>query len=184
MFRKSKLMDSRPSWPELNFHGKCRNMMLYYLPKPVLCRPSLNSLWKRRPAKEENHCLLLWERTREITIICVSNLVLRRIILDARTCFSPQSRRARLMQFSQSCMCECVGLPTEYCELRISQTEFVVLLEGKTEPFISCIHWCQVPCLVLKSRRVKVKRDSSTRFKCCQSMTFFLMLNPNKRKLV
>ena len=24
-FRKSKLIDNRPSWPALNFHGKCRN---------------------------------------------------------------------------------------------------------------------------------------------------------------
>ena len=26
-FRKSKLIDNRPSWPALNFRGKCRNTM-------------------------------------------------------------------------------------------------------------------------------------------------------------
>ena len=77
----------------------------------------------------------------------------------------------------QSCTCESVGLPTdrnplwapaiEYYEPRISQTEFVVLLEGKSEPVISCIGLCQAPCLVLKTRGVKVKRDSSARFKRC-----------------
>ena len=44
---------------------------------------------------------------------------------------------------------------------RIGRTEFVVLVEGKSEPFIRCINLCQAPCLVLKRRRVKVKRDSS-----------------------
>ena len=44
---------------------------------------------------------------------------------------------------------------------KIGRTEFVVLEEGKSEPFIRCIRLCQAPCLVLKTRRVKVKRDSS-----------------------
>jgi len=34
-FRKSKLIDNRPSWPALNYRGKCRNTMLLS-PKPVL----------------------------------------------------------------------------------------------------------------------------------------------------
>ena len=42
-----------------------------------------------------------------------------------------------------------VGLQVKYCEPRISWTKFVVLVEGKSEPFISCICLCQVPCLVL-----------------------------------
>ena len=133
-FRKSKLTDNRHSWPTLNFRGKCRNTMLFS-PKPVLCRRSLNSLRKRRPAEEEDRFLLLWE----LTVVCVSNLVLRGIILEPRARFSSQNRRVRLMSFSQSCTCESVGLPIEYCEPRISRTEFVVLVEGKSEPFISCI---------------------------------------------
>ena len=40
-------------------------------------------------------------------------------------------------------------------------------VEGKSEPFIRCISLCQAPCLVLKTRWVKVKRDSSTRLKHC-----------------
>ena len=44
---------------------------------------------------------------------------------------------------------------------KIGRTEFVVLVEGKSEPFIRCINLRQAPCLVLKTRRVKVKRDSS-----------------------
>ena len=54
-----------------------------------------------------------------------------------------------------SCTCESVGLPIEHCEPRMSRTEFVVLVEGKPEPFIICIRYCQVPCLVLKMRRVR-----------------------------
>ena len=46
-FLKSKLIDNRPSWPALNFRGKCRNTMLLS-PRPVLCRRSLNS-----PRKED-----------------------------------------------------------------------------------------------------------------------------------
>ena len=56
-FRKSKLIHNRPDWPPLNLRGKCGNTMLL-LQKPVLCRRSLNSLWERRPTKEEN-CFLL-----------------------------------------------------------------------------------------------------------------------------
>ena len=44
---------------------------------------------------------------------------------------------------------------------RIGRTKFVVLVEGESEPFIRCINLCQAPCLVLKTRRVKVRRDSS-----------------------
>ena len=57
-FRISKLIDNRLSWPARNFRGKRRNTMLLF-PKPVLCRRSLNSLRKRRPAEEENRFLLL-----------------------------------------------------------------------------------------------------------------------------
>ena len=32
----------------------------------------------------------------------------------------------------------------EYCEPTISRTEFVVLVERKSKPFISCIRLCQV----------------------------------------
>ena len=55
----------------------------------------------------------------------------------------------------------------EYCGPWISRTEFIVLVEGKWRPFISCIRLCQARCLVLKTRRVKVKRDSSSLFKRC-----------------
>ena len=61
-FRKSKLIDNRPSWPALNFRGKCRNTMLLS-PKLLFCRQSLNSLRKRWPAEEDNRFLLLWEKT-------------------------------------------------------------------------------------------------------------------------
>ena len=54
-----------------------------------------------------------------------------------------------------------------FCEPRISRTEFVVRVEGKSETFITFIRLCQAPCLVLKTRRPKVKRDSSTQFKRC-----------------
>ena len=53
------------------------------------------------------------------------------------------------------------------CEPSISRNKFIVLVEGKWKPFLSCIRLCQAPCLVLKTRRVKVKRDSSARFKRC-----------------
>ena len=162
-FRKSKFIHNRPGWPPLNFREKCGNTMLL-LQKPMLCRRSLNSLWERRLAEEETRSLLLWE----ITVVCVSSLVLGRIRLETRTCsFSPQSRRALLMLFSQSCTCESVGLPIEYYEPRISRTEFVVPVERKSEPFISCIRLCQASCLVLKTRGVKVKRDSTAQFKHC-----------------
>ena len=95
--------------------------------------------------------------------LCVK-LVLRGIILEPRISFSPQSRRARLLWFSHSRFtCERVGLPIEYCKPRIGRTEFIVLEEGKSEPFIRCIGLCQAPCLVLKTRRVKLKRR---RFLC------------------
>ena len=80
-FRKWKFIHNRPGWPPLNFREKCGNTMLL-LQKPMLCRRSLNSL-RRRPAEEENRFLLLWE----ITVVCVSNLDLRGIILEARTSF-------------------------------------------------------------------------------------------------
>ena len=99
--------------------------------------------------------------------LCVK-LVLRGIILEPRISFSPQNRRARLLWFSHSRFtCERVGLPIEYCKPRIGRTEFIALEEGKSEPFIRCIGLCQAPCLVLKTRRVKLKRDSSAQFKLC-----------------
>ena len=79
-FRKSKLIHNRPGWPPQNFREKCGNTILL-MEKPVLCRRSLNSLWERRPAEEENRFLLLWE----ITVVCVLNLVLRGIRLEPRT---------------------------------------------------------------------------------------------------
>ena len=138
------------------------------LRKPMLCWGSLKSLRKRRMAEQENCFLLLWE----ITVICVSNVVLRGIRLEPRTCLSPQSRQACLMWLSHlkaDSTCESVGLPKACCELRIhvSWTEFVLLVEEKSKPFISCICLCQAPCLVLIMRRVKVKRDLSARFKRC-----------------
>ena len=163
-FRKWKLIDNRPSQPALTFRRRCRNMMLLS-PKPVLCQRSLNSLRKRRLAEEENRSLLLWETT----VICVSNLVLRGIILQPRTCSSPQRRPAHCLKCVANCTCQSVGLPEEYCKPRISWTEFVVLVEGNSEPFISSIRLWQVPCFVLQMRRVKVKRDSSARFKRCLS---------------
>ena len=70
-----------------------------------------------------------------------------------------------------SCTCESVGLPIENCKPRISRTEFVVLVGGKFEPFISCIRLCQVSCLVLKTRIVNMKRNSSAWFKYCLPMS-------------
>ena len=52
----------------------------------------------------------------------------------------------------------------------MSRTEFVVLEEGKSEPIISCADFVcvkRIVYLILKTRRVKVKRDSSAWFKCC-----------------
>ena len=46
-------------------------------------------------------------------------------------------------------------------EPRISRTKFVVLVELKSEPFISCTRVCEAPCLVLKARIAKVKTDST-----------------------
>ena len=101
------------SWRDPNFCRKCRNTMLFIAKTcvmPVITEFTgtlTHSLRKKRWAEEENRFLLLWE----ITVVCMSNLVLRGIILQPRTYFSPQSRRACLMWFSQSCMCESVGLP-------------------------------------------------------------------------
>ena len=82
-----------------------------------------------------------------------------------------------------SCTCESVGLLIENCKPRISWTEFVVLVGGKSEPFISCIHLCQVPCTALKTRRVKVKRNSSAWFKYyLPTSVLFSRLNSNGQK--
>ena len=72
-----------------------------------------------------------------------------------RTCFSPQSRRGGSFDLVSQ---------REYCEPRISRSEFIVLVERKLKPFFSCICLCQASYLILKTRRVKVKRDSSARF--------------------
>ena len=72
--------------------------------------------------------------------------------------------KANLFVWCYSCK---AGLPIVYCEPRISWTEFVVLVKGISEPFISCIRLHQAPCLVLKMRRMNVKRDSSAQFKFC-----------------
>ena len=87
--------------------------------------------------------------------VCVSNLVLRGIRLVPRTCFSPQSRRGGSFDLVSQ---------REYCEPRISRSEFIVLVERKLKPFFSCICLCKASYLILKTRRVKVKRDSSARF--------------------
>ena len=35
-----------------------------------------------------------------------------------------------ILAITESCRCDIVGLPIEYCKPRISQTEFVVLVKG------------------------------------------------------
>ena len=76
----------------------------------------------------------------------VTSLVPRGVRLVPRTCFSPQSRILRAEDKSDR-VCSSCG--------------------RKWKPSISCIRLCQAPCLVLKTRRVRVKRDSSARFKRC-----------------
>ena len=44
-------------------------------------------------------------------------------------------------QEPDKCKC-CETGPIGYCEPRIIRTEFVVLVEGKSEPFISCLFVC------------------------------------------
>ena len=46
-----KFVDNGPCWPALNFHGKCRNMMLLSQ-KPVLRRQWLSSFGNGKPAQE------------------------------------------------------------------------------------------------------------------------------------
>ena len=89
--QKLKLIDNRPSWPALAGNVETRQNLCYV-------EQSLSSLRKRKPAKEENSSLLMWE----ITVVCVvayskSNVDLKPIIMELKTCFSPQSRRACLM---------------------------------------------------------------------------------------
>ena len=54
-------------------------------------------------------------------------------------------------------------------------------MEGKSEPIISCIDFVcvkHIVYLILKTRRVKVKRDSSAKFKTLPSrIGFFAQLN-------
>ena len=160
-FGKSKLIDNRPTWPSLNFRG---NVETRCSQRQNSC--SVGDRWTHSEKKTGRGRKLLSPSVRwEMTVVCESNLVLRGIILEPRTCFSPQSRWACEMWFLQSFTCEIVGLSIEYCEPRIGRPDFVVLVEGKSAPFMSCIRLCQVPCLVLKMRRVKVKTDSSAWFK-------------------
>ena len=70
-FGKSKLIDNRPGWHPLNFVREVETQCSYRK------NPCCVTLWKRRPAEEENRFLHLWE----ITIFCVLNLFLRRIRL-------------------------------------------------------------------------------------------------------
>ena len=159
-FRKSKMIDNSASLPALNLSWNVETRCSY---RQNQCY--VGDRWTHSEKKTGRGRKSLSPSVRDNCRLCVK-LVLRWIILEPRTCFSPQSRWARLMWFSQSCSCESVGLSIEYFEPRISRTEFVVLMEGKS-PFVSCICLCQAPCLALKTRRVKVRRDSSARFKRC-----------------
>ena len=62
-------------------------------------------------------------------------------------------------------------------EPRISRTQFVVLVEGKRKAFISCIRLRQAPCLVLKTRRVRVKRFKGPVQALPSNVRFFARLN-------
>ena len=99
-FLKSKLIDNRPSWPALNFRGKCRNTMLLS-PRPVLCRRSLNSPRKEdrqrtslrsmavlSPAQASRGRKSLSPSVRDNCRLCVK-FGSQGIILKPRTCFSP-----------------------------------------------------------------------------------------------
>ena len=99
-FLKSKLIDNRPSWPALNFRGKCRNTMLLS-PRPVLCRRSLNSPRKEdrqrtslrsmavlSPAQASRGRKSLSPSVRDNCRLCVK-FGSQGIILRPRTCFSP-----------------------------------------------------------------------------------------------
>ena len=120
-FRKSKLIHNRPGWPPLNFREKCGNTMLL-LPKPVLCRRSLNSLWQRRPAEEENRFLLLWE----ITVVCVLNLLSRGIILERGLVSALKANGLFDVILAKLHVWNCCLFASE---ARISRIEFVVLVE-------------------------------------------------------
>ena len=186
-FRKSKLIDNWRSWLALNIHWKFRNTMLLS-PKPLVMSAIAELTPKKKigrgrkllsPSVRDNchSCVKfgsLWQpptqtflggSSRVPSCSCLrGRLSVWGIMLEPKTCFSRQSTQEFDVILTK---CEKVGLPVEYCEPWISRTEFVVLVEGKSEPFISCICLCQVPCLVLKTRRVKVKRDPSARFKRC-----------------
>ena len=57
-------------------------------------------------------------------------------------------------------MCESDGLPIEYCEPWIGRTEFLAVLWKENQNPSSCVFVCvKGPCLVLKMRRVKLKRE-------------------------
>ena len=100
-FLKSKLIDNRPSWPALNFAANVETRCSYrqdpcYVgdhwthqekktgrgpacvawrfcrPPLLLCAPNQNR-HATRLVEDENRFLLLWE----ITVVCVSNLVLK-----------------------------------------------------------------------------------------------------------
>ena len=147
-FRKSKLIDNRPRLPALNFRGKCRNMM-FLSPTPVLCWRSLNSvnsLRKRRPAGEENlsHSLslILWD----ITVVSVSNLVLRGIILKPRTCFSQALVWCKLRILRAE---DKWGRVCSSCERKI-----------RTLDHLYWFRLSQAPYSVLKTRRIRKWRES------------------------
>ena len=106
-FRKLKLSDNRPSRPALNFRGKCRNTMLFS-PKTRVMSAIAELTPKKKTGRGRKS---LSPSVRDNCRLCgcsfkvkFGNLDLRPVILEPRTSFSPQSRRARLVLFWQSCV--------------------------------------------------------------------------------
>ena len=90
-------------------------------PNTVFCRWLLNSLRKEDQQRKKiafSFCV------RHNCCLCVK-FGSQGIIFELRTCFSPQSRRSRLMWFSRSCTSESDGLPIEYCKPRIAGSDWV-----------------------------------------------------------
>ena len=113
-------------------------------PNTVFCRWLLNSLRKEDQQRKKiafSFCV------RHNCCLCVK-FGSQGIIFELRTCFSPQSRRSRLMWFSRSCTSESDGLPIEYCEPRIGRTEFQAVVT-----FLICgtiiLLWWQFSCFAV-----------------------------------
>ena len=153
MFRKSKLIDSRPGWHPLNLNRKCRNTML-------LSQKPLNSLQKKRPVEEENHFSFC-----EKTVVCVKFGYHAGGWDWNRELVSALKADGLVLGNHGKATCESVGLLIAYYKPRTSLTDFVVLVDEKSQPLISCRRFCQAPRLVLKTR----VRDSSAQFKRCLS---------------